>query len=403
MVYKQILVSAFLLFVIAIPISAQEYHQFLGSNNGHFAKIIVKDPVIIDSKISITIQAVWMDKDLRKVDDLQSRIVLKKSNLIIKPGDMLRCVSFEKQNYISFNNTCDLQFTINPNYGEGEATISFEFNFTESEAESGDPEHYKKFFLQLPSELYMKYAIKTMPFTISKIYTNKALEEKRIALIIGNSDYKYVPKLANPGNDALSINEVLKQLNFTVKKCENLDLNQMKTAIDDFGKDLNNYNVALVYYAGHGIQVNGLNYIVPVDAQIYNESDVDYSCIQVNRILVKMQSARIKTSLVILDACRDNPFTGTWQGNPLSEGLALMDAVSGTLIAYATAPGKTAADGKNLSNGMYTAAFLKHVKTPGITVMEVMQRVRTMVKEESNGQQIPWESTSLEGNFYFNK
>jgi uncharacterized caspase-like protein len=160
--------------------------------------------------------------------------------------------------------------------------------------------------------------------------------------------------------------------------------------------------VGLFFYAGHGIQVNGNNYLIPVDARLQDENDVEYDCVRAGRILGKMESAGTRTNIVILDACRDNPFERSWNRGAQGKGLAFMNAPSGSLIAYATSPGTTAADGTG-GNGVYTSALLEHIQTPGITIEEVFKRVRTSVRQQSQSKQIPWESTSLEGNFYFNK
>jgi uncharacterized caspase-like protein len=176
----------------------------------------------------------------------------------------------------------------------------------------------------------------------------------------------------------------------------------MKRAMDDFGEQLKGYNVGLFYYAGHGIQVKGNNYLIPVDAALKVEQDVDYDCIDAGRLLGKMEAAGTTTNIVILDACRNNPFERQWstrasgQGN----GLAFMNAPSGSIIAYATSPGKTASDGTG-KNGLYTSAILQYINIPGLSIEEFFKNVRTAVERDSNRTQTPWESTSLKGNFYF--
>jgi len=129
---------------------------------------------------------------------------------------------------------------------------------------------------------------------------------------------------------------------------------------------------------------------------------VEYDCVRAGRILAKMENAGTKTNIVILDACRDNPFERGWHRGAKGNGLAFMNAPSGSLVAYATSPGNTASDGSG-SNGLYTSALLKHINSPNISILEMFQSVRKTVKEGSGGKQIPWESTSLEGNFYFKK
>ena len=225
--------------------------------------------------------------------------------------------------------------------------------------------------------------------------------DKRIALIIGNSDY-INGRLYNPLNDATDMNSTLKALGFSVMKYENCDQKTMKKAIDKFGKQLDDHEVGLFFYAGHGVQVSGKNYLIPVDAKLENENDVEYDCVRADRILAKMEGAGSRTNIVILDACRDNPFEKRWKRGSEGSGLAFMNAPSGSLIAYATSPGNTALNGSG-RNGLYTSALLRHIKKPNLKIEEVFKIVRKTVIDESNGMQIPWESTSLTGEFYFKK
>lgn len=227
-------------------------------------------------------------------------------------------------------------------------------------------------------------------------------QNDRLALIIGNAEYTHGGKLLNPVNDANSISKVLKDLGFEVMVYENASQTQMKRAIDLFGRKLKNYKVGLFFYAGHGLQVDGSNYLVPINANLQSKNDVEYDCVQAGRILAKMEAAGSKTNIIILDACRNNPFERSWTRNTKGGGLAFMNAPAGSLIAYATSPGKTASDGRG-SNGLYTSSLLKHIKTSNISVLEMFQRVRNSVMENSESKQTPWESTSLRGNFYFKK
>jgi hypothetical protein len=226
--------------------------------------------------------------------------------------------------------------------------------------------------------------------------------EKRLALVIGNADYTYGNTLANPVNDAIAIRQALTEVGFKVLYYVNADQKTMKRAMDDFGEQLKDYNVGLFYYAGHGIQVKGNNYLIPVDAALKIEQDVDYDCIDAGRLLGKMESAGSTTNIVILDACRNNPFERQWSGRAGGEGsgLAFMNAPSGSIVAYATSPGKTASDGSG-KNGLYTSAILQYIKVPGLSIEEFFKNVRTTVERNSNRTQTPWESTSLKGNFYF--
>jgi hypothetical protein len=227
------------------------------------------------------------------------------------------------------------------------------------------------------------------------------INEKRLALIIGNADYAF-GSLSNPVNDARAMDESLRKVGFEVMTYENLNQKDMKKAIDNFGIKLAGYDVGLFYYAGHGIQTNGFNYLIPVDALLTSYEDIDYDCVQADRILGKMEYAATKVNIIILDACRNNPFERQWSRTTSGKGLAFMDAPSGSLIAYATSPGRTAADGSG-ANGLYTSILLKYIQRRGLQIEEVFKNVRREVEAQSEGSQIPWESTSLKGQFFFRK
>ena len=226
-------------------------------------------------------------------------------------------------------------------------------------------------------------------------------QNRRIALVIGNANYTHGGNLANPVNDARAITKALENLGFTVLKHENCSQRAMKKAIDAFGRRLKSYDVGLFFYAGHGVQVKGNNYLIPIDAKLDDANDAEYDCVRTGRILAKMESAGTRTNIVILDACRDNPFERSWNRGSKGSGLAFMNAPSGSLIAYSTSPGMTASDGTG-RNGRFTSALLQHIATPNIPILQMFQRVRSTVMNESGNQQTPWESTSLRGNFYFN-
>lgn len=228
------------------------------------------------------------------------------------------------------------------------------------------------------------------------------VQDKRIALLIGNGDYQGGGDLPNPVNDVRAMQRSLASLGFEVLKYENCDKKSLLKAIDEFGRRLPGHSVGLVFYAGHGIQVDGENYLVPTDARLSNKNDVNYDCVATGRILGRLEDSGTKTNIVILDACRDNPFERSWSRSTKGSGLAFMNAPSGTLVAYATSPGATAADGSG-SNGVYTEALLQTIQTPNLTIEEVFKRVRSRVKERTGGKQTPWESTSLEGSFYFKR
>ena len=225
----------------------------------------------------------------------------------------------------------------------------------------------------------------------------KATEERRTALVIGNADYPIAP-LGNPVNDAQDMAEQLRASNFEVNLLTNVDRKQMVLAIRKFGKDIKKGGAGLFYYAGHGIQINGENFMIPIDAEPEEEHEVPLESVGVQRILGYMDSADNALNIVILDACRNNPFSRSFRSS--TKGLAQMDAPSGTMIAYATAPGSVAADGTG-RNGLYTEKLLEQISVPGLEVGQMFRQVRAGVSVETNGKQIPWESTSLTGDFYF--
>lgn len=221
--------------------------------------------------------------------------------------------------------------------------------------------------------------------------------EARIALLIGNSAYARSP-LANAVNDVRLMEGALRRAGFHVIKGEDATRRDMRRLIRDFGERLRRSGgVGLFYFAGHGVQVRGVNYLVPVDADIRAEDEVAYDAVDAQSVLDKMESARNRVNLLILDACRDNPFS---RSRSTSAGLATMTAPSGSLVAYATAPGSVASDGAG-SNGLYTRHLASTLLSPGLPLEEVFKQVRSAVRRDSNGQQTPWENTALEGQFYF--
>lgn len=223
------------------------------------------------------------------------------------------------------------------------------------------------------------------------------LHSERLALVIGNGTYRTSP-LKNAVNDAEDMGDSLRKLGFKVILKINADQRNMEDAIRFFGKQLKDGSVGLFYFAGHGMQVEGRNYLMPVDVRIDSESDVKYEAVDAGRVLGKMEDAGNRLNIVILDACRNNPFTRAFRSD--QKGLARMDAPAGSLIAYATAPGEVAADGTE-RNGIFTKHLVKHMTTQNLPIEQVLKRVRIDVASETNGRQIPWESSSLMGDFYF--
>ena len=220
---------------------------------------------------------------------------------------------------------------------------------------------------------------------------------QRFALVVGNGNYKFSP-LRNPLTDAKDMTEALARLGFEVVSKTDLSQNEMKQAIRAFGERIRRGGIGLFYYAGHAVQVDGRNYLIPVGAEISREQEVEYEAVDVGFLLSQMQDARNQLNIVILDACRNNPFTRKFRST--NDGLASINAPSGTLIAYATAPGSVASDG-NGRNGLYTQELLKAMREPALKIEDVFKRVRSGVQGLTSGMQVPWESSSLVGDFYF--
>jgi hypothetical protein len=230
-----------------------------------------------------------------------------------------------------------------------------------------------------------------------------ALADKRVALVIGNSAYRNIAALDNPTKDAALMAETLAGLGFTLvggKAQLNLDKPSMDSAVQSFGQLVQGADVALFYYAGHGVQVAGSNYLVPVNANPTREADVDFQMMDANLVLRQMQGAGTRLNLVILDACRNNPF-GARGLRSADGGLAQMRAPGGTLISYATQPGAVAQDGDD-GHSPYTRALSATLKQPGLDVFQTFNRVGLTVQRDTGGSQQPWVSSSpIDGTFYF--
>jgi hypothetical protein len=222
-------------------------------------------------------------------------------------------------------------------------------------------------------------------------------DERRVALVVGNSRYADAP-LRNPANDARAMAATLRERGFDVLLRVDANKQQMESGIIEFGEKLTEGATGLFFFAGHGMQVQGRNYIIPTDAKLTSEQRIKLEAIDIDAVLDQMQGARSKVNVVILDACRNNPFERRFRS--ASGGLAQINAPEGTLIAYATAPGRVAADGDG-ANGLYTTELLKALRTPGLKVEDVFKQVRINVARASNGAQTPWEASSLIGDFYF--
>ena len=228
-----------------------------------------------------------------------------------------------------------------------------------------------------------------------------ALAENRIALVIGNSDYTSVTALPNPANDAREMTKFLSSAGFEVVQAPNLTQSDMRRTIGNFASKVAEKGpdtVALVFYAGHGLQVDGENFLVPVDAQIEREADVPLQSMRLADLMNALSSVPSKTRMVILDACRNNPFSAI--NKTAGRGLAIVDAPNGSLVSYSTAPGTEALDGDGV-NSPYTTALLQIGKEPGLPIEQVLKRVRLAVSGATNQQQFPWESSSLTAEFSF--
>ena len=224
--------------------------------------------------------------------------------------------------------------------------------------------------------------------------------EQRIALVIGNSNYQNVARLPNPANDAKAVAELLNTAGFEVISATDLNHNQMIEVMQDFsakiaGRGAN--TVAMVYYAGHGVQLAGENYLVPVDARISSEPDLIDGSVRLVDVMATLEAIPSRMRIVILDACRNNPFPSL---NEASRGLAIVDAPNGSIVGYSTAPGTEALDGVG-NHSPYTDAFLRLAHEKNVPIEQLFKRVRLEVNNSTDGRQTPWESSSLTSDFYF--
>ncbi|MFA5901458.1 MAG: caspase domain-containing protein [Hyphomicrobium sp.] len=241
------------------------------------------------------------------------------------------------------------------------------------------------------------------------LFSLPAAAEKRVALVIGNSKYVDVTPLSNPLHDANAIAAAFKAAGFDVILGVDVDKRAFDTKVRNFAELLEGSDVAIFFYAGHGLQVGGRNYLIPTDARLLNERDLDFDAVSLDLVLKQMELGRAeRTNIVFLDACRDNPFTrnlarsmGTRSAN-LGKGLAQVDTGVGTFIAYSTQPGNVALDGKG-QNSPFTAALAKHVGEPDRNLTSVMIEVRKEVLAATDGKQVPWDHSALTGEFYFQK
>ena len=233
-----------------------------------------------------------------------------------------------------------------------------------------------------------------------------ARPERRVALVVGNSAYKTAP-LSNPGNDAADMAAALQNVGFQVTTLRDASLRQMREATRRFEESVVNADVALIFFAGHGIEAKGRNFMVPVDAEIAREYELEDQAFDAGLWLSMLEGARgqnaQRVNIVILDACRDDPLTRRWRSSA-SRGLGRMDAPSGTVLVYSTSPGKVAADGpKGQRNSPFTKSLLRAMQQPNQPIEQVLKDVRRQVLLETNGDQVPWENSSLVGDFVFRR
>jgi formylglycine-generating enzyme required for sulfatase activity len=239
---------------------------------------------------------------------------------------------------------------------------------------------------------------------LAALWSGPAAAEPRIALVIGNGNYgASFSKLANPPNDAKLVSKALTSAGFKVKTVTDADLKAMKRAFAEFGKDLADAGqdaVGLFYYAGHGVQVGGSNYLIPTGADIDTEADVDMEAVKADWVLQQMEFAGNRMNIIILDACRNNPLPAGKRS--AEKGLARMDAPRGSFLAYSTGPGATAVDGKG-SNSPYSQALANAIENDHVPLEQMFRQVRVDVMNATDQEQVPWDSSSLTGEFFFKK
>lgn len=248
----------------------------------------------------------------------------------------------------------------------------------------------------------LSLTLSSLAFAVTEEHSLDVVEKNldsrtRVALVIGNNSYRSSP-LKNSANDAHYMAATLRRLGFEVEEKTDLGYMEMNKSIEGFCKKLKFGGVGLFYYAGHGMQVNGNNYLIPVDSQIEEENEVIYKAIDAGHVLTRMEQSKSGVNLIILDACRDNPFPHSFRS--ASQGLASMDVPNGAFMAYATNPGKTADDGDG-KNGLFTAELVKALETPDIPLEQVFKRAIKAVREKSDSKQTPCFVSKLKEDFYF--
>ena len=246
-------------------------------------------------------------------------------------------------------------------------------------------------------------------FVFIALLTHPANAERRVAFVVGNGAYRHAAQLPNPPIDASAMAALLRNVGFEVIEGTDLDREGMTARLGEFATRTQGADVALFFYAGHGIALNGKNYLIPVDADLNSEFDIRLGAAIDIEVTLDQTMADARIKLVFLDACRDNPFAdkirsaARTRSVTVLSGLAEMKSSEGTLIAFATGPGQKALDGRQGENSPFTRALLKNIAEPGVEIRHALTKVRAQVSEETNKRQLPWENTNLTGFFYFNQ
>ena len=292
-----------------------------------------------------------------------------------------------------FNNGLIKFYTLSSN-SETLPNATTTLNKTERDRLTAEVDAERKKRQELEDQLRIAQQQSTKPATSYEL-------ERRVALVIGNATYKVNP-LKNPVNDSTDMARSLRSVGFDVIEANNTTLAQMREVTRRFADKLGNSDVGLVYYSGHGVEVKGKNYLIPVNADIKREYEVVDQAFDASQFLEMMDNIRgpnnKRVNILIVDACRNNELQKSWRST--NNGLARMDAPGGTFISFATAPGRVAADGSG-RNSPYTKHLLQALKQPNVPIEQVFKVVRRNVMEETKGEQIPWENSSLVGDFYF--
>ena len=262
----------------------------------------------------------------------------------------------------------------------------------------------KKFTLLVSLLLFACFSFaQTRNIKTVKNPTYNPTNQQRKAVVIGMSDYGAGKSLENTLNDADDMADVLTRLGFVVTLLKNNDLRNLKENLNNWYATIEGNDMAIFYFAGHGVEVNGVNYLIPVDAILNSQTDVAYDALNVNQVLGNMDEKRIRFKLLILDACRDNPFARSWNRSGSEKGLAQMSAPKGTLIAFAAAPGATALDGGtlNLRNGVFTHFLKQEITSEGASIDRILNTVAGKVSTLTNDRQLPYKTGIITEDFYF--